>query len=254
MDPSPRMHQTPDWLQKIVEACYFDARRCHTMNKNSLFGCTGVISPRFDELIRKHGPMLLRTAQRVLRDSDDAADCFQEAMLRAFEKIDLFDGRSKLSSWLYRIVINTCLMSLRASKARPTEPIDDLLPVFDSDDCRIESRTRPPGLDPKNRRHQKEGIRCQRTPKTHGRVQVGSGTDDGATRRSYGGRGCQRARPESETAVNWRNALRRRGELSAEVEQETHEAELTRLRQQVRELRMEREILKKAVFFAKETE
>ena len=53
---------------------------------------------------------------------------------------------------------------------------------------------------------------------------------------------------------NWRNALRRRGELSAEVEQETHEAELTRLRQQVRELRMEREILKKAVFFAKETE
>ena len=48
--------------------------------------------------------------------------------------------------------------------------------------------------------------------------------------------------------------MEQRGELSAEVEQETHEAELTRLRQQVRELRMEREILKKAVFFAKETE
>ena len=53
---------------------------------------------------------------------------------------------------------------------------------------------------------------------------------------------------------NWRNALRQRGELSAQAEQETQDAEVKRLRREVRELRMEREILKKATFFAKENE
>ena len=53
---------------------------------------------------------------------------------------------------------------------------------------------------------------------------------------------------------NWRNALRRKGELTAQVDQETQELELKRLRRENREFRMEREILKKAAFFAKETE
>ena len=53
---------------------------------------------------------------------------------------------------------------------------------------------------------------------------------------------------------NWRTALRGRGKLSAQVEQETQDAEVKRLRRENRELRIEREILKKATFFAKETE
>jgi len=98
----------------------------------------------YDEVIRKHGPMLLGVAKRLLRDPDDAEDCFQDAMLKAFEKLDSFEGRSKLSTWLYRILVNTCLMRLRESKGHRTESIDDLLPVFDADNCRIESLVLPP--------------------------------------------------------------------------------------------------------------
>ncbi len=98
----------------------------------------------FDEVIRKHGPMLLRVARRLTRDPDEAVDCFQDAMLKALEKFDSFDGRSKLSTWLYRVVVNACLMRIRGSKARRTGSIDDLLPVFDGDDCRIESLIQPP--------------------------------------------------------------------------------------------------------------
>ena len=98
----------------------------------------------YEEVIRRHGPMLVSVARRLLRDPDDALDCFQEAMLRAFEKLDSFDGRSRLSTWLYRIVVNTCLMRLRAAKARPLVSIEELLPVFDSNDCRIESLIQPP--------------------------------------------------------------------------------------------------------------
>ena len=50
---------------------------------------------------------------------------------------------------------------------------------------------------------------------------------------------------------NWRDALRHKGELSGQVEQETQEAELKRLRRENRELRMEREILKKAALDSK---
>lgn len=71
----------------------------------------------YREVMESHGAMLLGVANRLLRDSEEAVDCFQEAMLRAFEKIDSFDGRSKLSTWLYRIVVNTSLMKLRASRS-----------------------------------------------------------------------------------------------------------------------------------------
>ena len=53
---------------------------------------------------------------------------------------------------------------------------------------------------------------------------------------------------------NWRTALRQKGKLSLQAEQETQAGEVKRLRRENHELRMEREILKKAAFFAKETE
>lgn len=112
----------------------------------------------YEEVIRRHGPMLVGVASRLLRDPDDALDCFQEAMLRAFEKIDSFDGRSKISTWLYRIVVNTCLMRLRASKARPLVSIEELLPVFDSNDCRIESLIQPPPAETLLEREETRGV------------------------------------------------------------------------------------------------
>ena len=101
----------------------------------------------YEELLRRHGPMLLGVANRLMRHPDEAVDCFQEAILKAFERVHTFDGRSKLSSWLYRIVVNTCLMRLRAAKRRKAESIEHLLPVFDANDCRIESLIQPPSAE-----------------------------------------------------------------------------------------------------------
>jgi RNA polymerase sigma-70 factor (ECF subfamily) len=57
----------------------------------------------------------------------------QEAFLSAFSAMSRFDGRSRLSTWLHRIVVNCALMRLRRQRRRPEESIEDLLPRFADD-------------------------------------------------------------------------------------------------------------------------
>ena len=89
-------------------------------------------------LVRTHGPWMLAVARRVVGDSALAEDCVQEAFFNAFHKIRDFEERSSLKSWLHRIVVNQALMKLRARRNRNEAPIDELLPAFDANACRVE--------------------------------------------------------------------------------------------------------------------
>lgn len=72
----------------------------------------------FDTLVLQHQKDLYRLAYRMTRNIEDAKDISQEAFLRAFRGLATFDGRSSLSTWLYRITVNLCLSHLRQN--RPT--------------------------------------------------------------------------------------------------------------------------------------
>ena len=61
---------------------------------------------------------LFRAAWAVLRDSAEAEDAVQSAYLKAFAAIDAFEGRSKLSTWLTRIVINEARVRRRSARRR----------------------------------------------------------------------------------------------------------------------------------------
>ncbi|MCG8559209.1 MAG: sigma-70 family RNA polymerase sigma factor [Hyphomicrobiales bacterium] len=91
-----------------------------------------------EALVRAHITYLLRVARNILRDDALAEDCVQEAFLSAFAKIDTFEGRSSIRSWLRRITMNAALMKLRSAKRRDERPIEDFLPEFDRNGCRIE--------------------------------------------------------------------------------------------------------------------
>ena len=54
----------------------------------------------------------------MLRNAEDAEDAVQEAYISAFKALPNFKGQSKLSTWLYRIVVNACLMKIRKEKSR----------------------------------------------------------------------------------------------------------------------------------------
>ena len=72
-----------------------------------------------DECIELHSPALNRLLLRLLGNEQDAEDVLQETFLNAFRAIDRFEGRSSLSTWLYRIAYNAAMMRLR----QPNAPI-----------------------------------------------------------------------------------------------------------------------------------
>ncbi len=81
-------------------------------------------------LVKQQAGRMLPVARRMLGSEEDAQDVVQEAFLSAFKAIDRFEGTSRLSTWLHRIVVNAALMKIRASKRRPETSIEELLPTF----------------------------------------------------------------------------------------------------------------------------
>ena len=65
------------------------------------------------ECIDKYGAGIYRLALRLMKNEADAEDVVQETFLNALNGIDKFEGRSQLSTWLYRITYNTAMMRLR---------------------------------------------------------------------------------------------------------------------------------------------
>ncbi len=67
----------------------------------------------FGTLCERYTAQLFRVAHRITRNSEDAEDAVQDALLRAFVHVRDFDGRSSFATWLTRIGINSALMLLR---------------------------------------------------------------------------------------------------------------------------------------------
>lgn len=70
---------------------------------------------------------LHRTAFAILRNKEDAEDAVQEGLCKAYRNLRSFQGRSSLSTWLTRIVINSALMIRRRKNSRPEASLDDIL-------------------------------------------------------------------------------------------------------------------------------
>ena len=62
---------------------------------------------------------------RIVRNTDDAQDVSQEAFIHIMRKIHTFRGEAALSTWLYRVVINTALLWLRR-KRLPQTSLDEI--------------------------------------------------------------------------------------------------------------------------------
>lgn len=71
----------------------------------------------FAKLVEQYSPMIYRLGLKMLNNPQDAEDILQETFIKAYKHIGKFDGRSSVSTWLYRIATNEALMSLR--KKRP---------------------------------------------------------------------------------------------------------------------------------------
>lgn len=78
----------------------------------------------FARVVDTYYEMIYRLAIRMLNNPQDAEDVLQETFIKAYRNFKNFDGRSSVSTWLYRIATNEALMFLR--RHRPdTTSIDD---------------------------------------------------------------------------------------------------------------------------------
>ena len=88
----------------------------------------------FGELFRRHRDRMWALALRTTRDPEMAADAVQEAFLAAFRRAESFRGEAAVTTWLHRIVVNTCLARLRRVKPVAQLPEADLRALADPHD------------------------------------------------------------------------------------------------------------------------
>jgi RNA polymerase sigma-70 factor, ECF subfamily len=79
----------------------------------------------FETLVRAHTPAAYAHALRFFGDGSAAEDVVQEVWIKVYRSLGSFDGRARFSTWLYRVVRNTCLDHLRQGKHRPI-PVESL--------------------------------------------------------------------------------------------------------------------------------
>jgi RNA polymerase sigma-70 factor, ECF subfamily len=100
----------------------------------------------FGELVRRHRDRLWAVALRTLGDREEAADALQDALVSAYRAAGRFEGRSAVTTWLHRIVVNACLDRARRKAARPAVPLpedlDQRLPAPAQEDPAIRGETR----------------------------------------------------------------------------------------------------------------
>jgi RNA polymerase sigma-70 factor (ECF subfamily) len=120
---------TANWAKKPPST--EDSNRCSLDDVELLARIRAGDEFACEALVRQHGGRMLVVARRYLRTEEDTADAVQDAFLSAFRSLDEFEGNSALGTWLHRIVVNVCLMKLRARSRSREVRIDDLLPTFD---------------------------------------------------------------------------------------------------------------------------
>lgn len=76
-----------------------------------------------DALLRAHYDRLYAVCRRLTGNEADAADATQETLLAVVRGLSRFDGRSRFSTWSYRIAVNASLDELRRRRRRP-EPTE----------------------------------------------------------------------------------------------------------------------------------
>ena len=93
-----------------------EAARCH--QESLIREAQAGSHAAFSQLVRLHDEAVLRLAFRITGSHIDAQDIYQEVFLKVYKKMDRFRFECSFSTWITRIVTNTCIDHLRKSRNR----------------------------------------------------------------------------------------------------------------------------------------
>ncbi|MBQ6528170.1 MAG: sigma-70 family RNA polymerase sigma factor [Clostridia bacterium] len=80
----------------------------------------------FEQLATPYEQMVWRVCWQLTGNHEDAQDCAQEALLKAWSRLASFREASAFSTWLYRIAVTCCLDAQRRKKLRTSDSVDAL--------------------------------------------------------------------------------------------------------------------------------
>lgn len=86
-----------------------------------------------EELMSLFASRVYRLAYGITRSEGDAEEVVQDVFLSLFRKIDAFEGRAALGTWIYRITVNAALIKRRGKRAELEVLLEDHLPTFRDD-------------------------------------------------------------------------------------------------------------------------
>ena len=64
---------------------------------------------QFSQLVRDNRSTIYAVCYMFSNDADEVADLFQEVLIRLWNGMESFDGRSNIKTWIYRVALNTCI-------------------------------------------------------------------------------------------------------------------------------------------------
>jgi RNA polymerase sigma-70 factor, ECF subfamily len=83
------------------------------------------------QLVKNYEQTIYNFSFKICRDRDKAENIMQETFYSMIKHLNQFDSKSKLSTWLYRIVANHCLMQVRKEKHRQFVSLDNDESLFE---------------------------------------------------------------------------------------------------------------------------
>lgn len=86
-----------------------------------------------ETLMEQYGSRIYRLAYGITRNRADAEEVVQDAFLALFSKIDTFEERASLGTWLYRVTTNAALMKRRGKRTEHEVSLESMLPQFLAD-------------------------------------------------------------------------------------------------------------------------
>lgn len=80
----------------------------------------------FESLVKKYQPRIFATARRYARRESEVEDIVQEIFIKAYQKLESFEGRAPFEHWLMRLAVRTCYDFLRSHQRNRETSFTDL--------------------------------------------------------------------------------------------------------------------------------
>ena len=128
---NPHQYSESDatFFQEVASSLGMDA-----ISENALVDrLRGGDTVALEALMERHASRVFRVARDITRTDADAEEVVQDVFLTIARKIDRFEGRAALSTWIYRVTTNAALIKRRGKRAQLEVSLEEHLPTFKED-------------------------------------------------------------------------------------------------------------------------